>query len=64
MGGLAAMSKKDFVYGDNRFRPHRCIQCKHFFDEDELFSDWFSSVLSVNYSETITCPVCGVENCR
>ena len=23
--------KKNFVYGEDCFRPHLCVQCKHFF---------------------------------
>lgn len=53
--------KKNFVYGETRFRPHRCIQCKHFFSEWELFKDWFARW---DKTDTITCPVCGGENCR
>jgi hypothetical protein len=53
--------KKNFVYGEDRFRPHLCVQCKHFFSEMELFKDWF---VHWDKSDTITCPVCGVENCR
>jgi rubredoxin len=58
------MVRLNFVYGVSRFRPHRCIQCIHFFDEHELFSDWSRNVLKPDYSETIICPLCGFENPR
>lgn len=53
-------SRVVFVNGVPRIPSHFCIQCKHFFNDNELLADYLINSDSL----FITCPECGVENVR